>query len=105
MPFYTYDQNNSHGIFKEPAHYVIVEADNAVEADAIAIQHGVYFDPDFNRDCECCGQRWTPMSSPWRTSEPTDEPLIYGKPPEKASKTTWLMDQSVPMHIIIRKEV
>jgi len=105
MPFYTYDQNNSGGFFKEPAHYVIVEADNEFEADAIAIQNGVYFDPDFNIDCECCGPRWTAMSnSLWRSNEPTDEPLIYGEQPDKASKTTWLMDQSIPMHITIRKE-
>lgn len=100
MPFYTYNQNNSFGIFKGPAHYVIVEADNTAEADTIAVKNGLYFDRDYDVDCECCGQRW--RSSKW--IEPTDEPLIYGKHPDKANKTTWLMDQSIPMHITIRKE-
>ena len=100
MPFYTYDQNNSFGIFKGPAHYVIVEADSAVEADAIAVKHGVYFDEDYDVDCECCGQRWE--SSRW--IHPTDEPSIYGQDPDKAGKTSWVTDPSIPMHITIRKE-
>ncbi len=31
--FYCYSQNNSYGKFKKPAHYVIVEALNASDAD------------------------------------------------------------------------
>lgn len=44
MSFYTYNQNNSGGVFDEPAPYVIVEADDPEEADKRALTVGVYFD-------------------------------------------------------------
>lgn len=63
MPFYEYRQNNSGGGFTGPAINVYVEADNVGEANKIfQTIDGCYFDPDYERDCECCGTRW---SEPW----------------------------------------
>lgn len=57
--WYRFDQNNSGGSFAEPALNVIVKAKNAEEANKIAVESGfVYFDPEFKKDCECCGNRW-----------------------------------------------
>lgn len=43
MAWFTYNQNNSGGAFSGPA-FIIVEANNAAEADARALEHDVYFD-------------------------------------------------------------
>ena len=76
MAFYTYRQNNSGGFWCEPAKYVIVEAPSANVADAIAEDHGVYFDGcDTGMDCPCCGDRW---HRAW-SDEGHDEPTIYGE--------------------------
>lgn len=65
MPFYHYRQNNSGGRFTAPAVNVYVEADNVGEANYLfQTIDGCYFDPDYERDCECCGTRW---------NEPYDE--------------------------------
>lgn len=79
MPFYTFDQNNSGGFFTDPAISLIVEADNADEANDIAEEHGVYFDDDYDIDCDCCGTRW------YRVSEhnATEQPEVYGQPAEE----------------------
>jgi hypothetical protein len=57
--FYTFFQNNSGGHFIGP-HTVIVEANDAAEANEIAEEKGgVYFDGVIRgMDCECCGDRW-----------------------------------------------
>ena len=60
--FYLYNQNNSGGFYSPPAQNIIVEADNAERADYLAQTAGVYFDPDFEIDCDCCGSRWYPQS-------------------------------------------
>ncbi len=82
MPFFEYNQNNSGGFFKHDdragiGYAVIVEANNAREADYRAENIGLYFDGVANdRDCECCGGRWCPA---YGDGDP--EPLVYGKPP------------------------
>ena len=77
MKFYTYNQNNSGGSFMGPAMYVIVEAKDAMDADRIAQDHGVYFDGVMDqRDCPCCGDRWYSMFG----DEATDVPSIYSTP-------------------------
>ena len=59
MPFFTFYQNNSGGVFDGPAHYVIVEASDAEEAATRAETVGVYFNGvEDGLDCECCGDRW-----------------------------------------------
>lgn len=79
MVFYTYDQNNSGGGFDEDAgagltHRVIVEANDTYEADLIAQSIGIYFDENYDIDCECCGTRW---DSAWGEGDPV--PSIFGQ--------------------------
>lgn len=77
MPYFTYRQNNSGGKFTEPALYVIVEADNAAQADMRAAVVGLYFDGcAIGFDCSCCGDRW------YRAHEgdATKRPEIWGQP-------------------------
>jgi len=65
--FYTFVQNNTLGVYRKPAVYVCVEADNANEANQIAQKHGVYFDPT---ECDCCGSRWFPVTEKDANNEP-----------------------------------
>lgn len=77
--FYTFSQNNSGGHFNEDATkgiaaYVIVEAFNAEQANALAEVIGLYFDGA--GDCECCGYRWSETDD----YDAYPVPSIYGKP-------------------------
>lgn len=75
MSFFTYRQNNSGGYFYGPAKYVIIEADNADEANRIAEDHDIYFNGCMTgMDCSCCGDRWYPCDD----SDAEDQPMIYG---------------------------
>lgn len=56
--YWEYRQNNSGGSFIKPAVNVYIEAETPEEADTIAQNNGIYFDPLFERDCDCCGNRW-----------------------------------------------
>ena len=58
MTYFTYRQNNSGGSFNLPAISVVIKAETASEAETIALANGIYFDPMFEIDCECCGNRW-----------------------------------------------
>jgi hypothetical protein len=84
--FYTFNQNNSGGVFdvdERVAHYVIVEANSAEEANKIAETKGIYFDGvSKGHDCACCGDRWYAQ---WE-DKGDQEPLIYGEKPEKFKK-------------------
>lgn len=87
--FYTYNQNNSGGIFivdKRVGQYVIIEAKNHKEADKLAEEKaGIYFDGcETGEDCECCGDRW--YRAEWACDRDSDEPLIYGKTIEEFKK-------------------
>ena len=78
--FYTYNQNNSGGLFdydekRGIGQYVIVEADTPEEADSRAEEIGLYFDG--SGDCECCGPRWSPVANYWNSDEGTEEPMIW----------------------------
>lgn len=76
MPFFHYSQNNSGGHFYGPARHVVVEADNAQEANDRAQEHDVYFDGvHAGVDCRCCGDRWHPSGY---EEEGTEEPSVYG---------------------------
>ena len=77
MPFYTFNQNNSGGYFKGPASTVIIEANDADDANHFARKQGLYFDGV--GDCSCCGNRW---QLAWEC-EATDTPLIYGQSPQE----------------------
>jgi hypothetical protein len=80
--FYLFSQNNSGGKFhidERIAHYVIIEANSADEANQIAESKGIYFDGVHDgRDCGCCGDRWYPA---W--SAGTEEPMIYDQKPQE----------------------
>ncbi|QEQ94098.1 hypothetical protein SEA_SAFTANT_66 [Streptomyces phage Saftant] len=83
MPFFEYNQNNSGGSFDiDPdagiSTVVIVEADNAAEADAKAEEIGLYFDGD--GDCPCCGDRWYAQDGGWKDDAGDPVPSIYGEP-------------------------
>lgn len=79
MPFFTYNQNNSGGSFDYDANtgiaqYVIVEADNVSDANAKALDIGLYFDGcETGLDCSCCGDRWY---EPWGDEAPL-YPSVY----------------------------
>lgn len=87
MPFYQFRQNNSGGSFDFNdadgiTIAVIVEADNADEANRRAESIGIYFyGCDLGRDCDCCGDRWYPVSE--RDSD--IQPCLYGQPVGDAS--------------------
>ena len=75
--FFTYDQTNSGGHFTGPARFVIVEANNAAEANHRAKNVGVYFDGVRSGiDCRDCGDRWLRVNE----EDATVEPSIYGEP-------------------------
>lgn len=76
--FYTYNQNNSGGAFEETsgiAQFVIIEANSADEANERAIDAGIYFDEEYQIDCDCCGTRWDTF---W--GNPDEVPSVYGDP-------------------------
>lgn len=61
LKYFTYDQNNSGGVFdfdadKGISAKVIVQARDAEEANFRAKRIGLYFDG--YGDCRCCGDRW-----------------------------------------------
>lgn len=60
MNFYEYRQNNSGGSFDmDLGENVYVQANDAEEANSIALNNGIYFDGVYyERDCACCGDRW-----------------------------------------------
>lgn len=98
MPFYTFRQNNSGGVFDGPAIALVIEADSADEANDIAqADHGVYFDDDYSIDCECCGTRWYPVSE----DDATEQPEVYGQPAERYSSP--FADYEVPSVKVVRK--
>lgn len=83
--FYTFTQNNSGGSFitdEAIAHYVIIEADSADEANSIAESKGIYFDGCVTgEDCPCCGDRWDAQY----IDDGTDTAMIYSRDPSEHS--------------------
>ena len=83
--FYTFVQNNSGGGFSVnvPAgisHYVIVEARDAVTANMLAQDLGIYFNGvSKGYDCDCCGDRWYVAYD----SDGTELPEIYDSHPSE----------------------
>jgi len=75
--FYTFRQNNSFGMWKDPSRFVIIQATTAEEANRAAEQKGMYFNGcREGKDCNCCGDRWREAQD----CDGTDAPLVYGKP-------------------------
>ena len=96
--FYRFHQNNSRGIFKEPAKLIIIEADNIEEAQQRFLSiDGAYFDYNFLIDCQCCGTRWD------SGIEIDDEEELnrYIKP----SEDNWVtFDPHIPRLMIVYKD-
>jgi len=80
--FFTYDQNNSGGVFEltdDLTYRVIIEAESAKEANAKLESLGGYFNGvEKEIDCDCCGDRWY---SAWSEDAGNPEPLLYGQTP------------------------
>ena len=79
--YYHFNQNNSGGSFvindTGLSDNVIIEAENANEANKIAENIGIYFNGCYKGfDCDCCGDRWYPTCD----REGKQEPMIYDKP-------------------------
>ena len=74
MTYYNYRQNNSGGSFIDPAISVVIKADSPEQADAIALTKGIYFDPEFEIDCDCCGNRWS-SAVEWGVSTSDEIPV------------------------------
>lgn len=93
--FYTFYQNNSGGFRVEDdrlARWVIIEADNAYEANKKARDISIYFDPDCLTDCECCGPRWKEAEE-WDAS---DLPKIFDEvPSSKDDYITYFLDGKI----------
>jgi hypothetical protein len=64
LRWYRYYQNNSYGVDHVDPHTGIgkmtyVQAVSPAHADNRAEELGLYFDENFNVDCDCCGTRWS----------------------------------------------
>jgi hypothetical protein len=93
--FFTYNQNNSGGVFDltdDLTYVVIVEAENADAANEKFESLGGYFNGcEGGIDCDCCGDRWYPA---WSEDAGNPEPLIYGmEPAEYLTHRTYLWMQ------------
>lgn len=82
MNFFHFRQNNSGGSFHCDenagiAINVIIEANDAADANERAEKIGLYFNGVSNgHDCECCGDRW---SNQWEGDKGDAVPSIYGE--------------------------
>ncbi len=99
--YYEFSQNNSGGGFDLDENYgedVLIAARNKDEANERAQRIGVYFNGcDDERDCECCGDRW---SAQWSESKDV-APLVGGQAPEKylsENKYAWHHTKIVVHH-------
>ena len=76
MSYFKFNQNNSFGVFHGTP-LVFVQADNAADANRVAQDHGVYFNGVADGvDCDCCGDRWYPVSDDDAQDQPSA--LIWG---------------------------
>lgn len=86
MAFYTFWQNNSGGEYDADGNVeelVIIEADNAGAANEFACIVGVYFGGVRKGiDCDCCGDRWSPVEDENGRDVPTycERPLTKFTP-------------------------
>ena len=96
--FYHFHQNNSGGFLVGPACEVFIEANTAAEANAIALENGLYFDGCAKgMDCDCCGDRW------YEAFE--GDCLENGEELQaRIESYSWSAGRDVPHTIILRKE-
>lgn len=80
--FFEYAQSNSGGSYMYNhkagiSEHVIVEADNAKDADRRAEDIGLYFNGcETGDDCECCGDRWYAQ---YTDENGTAVPMVHGE--------------------------
>lgn len=89
--WYEYDQNNSGGSFQLNDNLgvkVWIEARNADEANGYAQSIGIYFDEDYSIDCECCGTRWSEVST-WREYSSLEEATQHVFDFDKSWRVRW----------------
>ena len=106
MGWYTFEQNNSSGMYVPPAIYLIIEARTRDDAIIKATNEGVYFrGVEMGVDCDCCGDRW------FLPYDYTDEPDIYGALPCDYLKETesffsglYSFDKSLPAVMLIYED-
>jgi len=102
MRFFAYRQNNSGGSFDVDDNVninVIIEANNADEADTIAESIGIYFNGcEDGLDCGCCGDRWSRCS--WGCSGDTGDevPSLYGEPLPQNAAGEYIPDEDTVIH-------
>ena len=101
MPFYAYRQNNSGGDFCAPAVAVIVSAPSAAQANVAAQAAGVYFDEDFEIDCECCGTRWNELDDAWDKGYATFEDACEDAGISRMSEYRELYGNVIPVMLIV----
>jgi len=101
--YFVFDQNNSGGSMIEPAQNIIVRASSGEEANKKLVEAGGYFDPEFERDCDCCGNRWTPFQndaiSP-KYEHMIDEYMIFTTK-AKAIASAHTFGKEVPAYIVV----
>lgn len=98
MGLWIWRQNNTRGSFKKPAKEIIVEADNYEKAEQIFLSiDGCYYDPLYQRDCDCCGQRW--YEGYEITEAEAQENISLNN-----DKRWTVFDASIPRLIVIKKD-
>lgn len=97
MGLWIWHQNNTRGTYRKPAKKVVIEADSYEEAEKVFLSiDGCYYDHLYQRDCDCCGQRW------YDGCEMTEEDLIETI---KLDNNRWVVfDATVPRLMVIRKD-
>ena len=92
--FYRYMQNNTGGFFVGPQE-LIVEASSPEEAEARAVAAGVYFDGvAAERDCECCGDRWSRYADEHATREEAIASVLDSRQPENDSPVYQVVERA-----------
>jgi len=78
MSYFKFRQNNSFGHYSGTP-LVFIKADNAKAANTIAQDNGIYFNGVADGiDCDCCGDRWYPVSDDDAQDSPTNTSWVSG---------------------------
>lgn len=94
MSWYRFRQNNSGGVFdfdqsRGISAEVYVEAQSFDHANDRARSIGLYFDENYEIDCDCCGMRWHEADS-WNVVEGYEVPAEND--PLPSGNVKWMGD-------------
>ncbi len=100
--FYAFYQNSSFGLYYLDSVFapvMIVESDSVDDANARAIDIGIYFD-DVNtgKDCPCCGDRWKMVDQ----DDATPRPIWRDQNVKSMSKTPRFHDDYVECRVFYK---